>query len=119
MSEKHLVKNKWVKGFEPSLAKCVVCRGQLVFTGRYTTTADHVYRCRRCGASLGSSTQYARCDLSDTSLQKDGFFTPCIDCKERKVEEGHGVCVHWDPEDYSKLPLANKVEDAMKRFRVI
>lgn len=104
--------NPWVRGFQPPGTKCPNCKriGTLVFTGNYTESGDHIYKCvRGCGATIGSPTQIAYCNRFGEieRLEKDTFHTPCVRCPYRRPaptgRPGGGVCIHFRIRPYEEF----------------
>lgn len=70
----------WRKGWRPPRASCPKCRSNtVVYTAQREKHGNHVYHCYSCGADFASFTMYAYCEHYERLLEKDEFYTPCID----------------------------------------
>ena len=125
----------WTKGFNPASkgnryrGHCPKCGavGYMVFTGKYDQKGNHVYICTLCKQAAGVATGFALCDLHDRPLEKDLFYTPCVDCPHKTMTnplvaelrgKDSGICIYWKGRVYTDLPIADLIESAMKKFKV-
>lgn len=112
----------------PYIGKCPnpLCKrvNTMAWSGKFTQHGDRVYRCEVCGSLCGAPSDYAECDLYDTPIIKDVFWSPCVKCPHRRVAEnprgkpGAGVCVHFKKKRwYGDLDIAEEIERGMKHVR--
>lgn len=94
----------WTRGFQPPQGFCRRCRriSTLVYTGEVNKSQNHVYRCSVCSADIVAPTMYAFCNINNTLLEKDVFYTPCIHggCTRFKgLPHSPARCEHLKPVD--------------------
>lgn len=98
LNPKKLVRvvSPWVRGFVPP-SKCPGCGhiSCLTYTGGNDKNDNHTYRCQVCNSLVGAPTTRAECELMDVPLEKDVFYTSCLACIYRVVNEQNPICIHF------------------------
>lgn len=118
----------WVKGFKPP-SKCPKCSRvyTLIYTGQVNEDKFHVYRCEACGSDIAAPTFYAYCDVDNSLLEKDSFYTPCWDdnhkprCRGFKpMAENSLRCEHFKPAGGGELDERDRrqIESSEKPFKL-